>query len=278
MEILEIGFQPLHDLDGILNRGLVDIDLLEAAHQRPVLLEELTVFLVGCRSDAADGSRRQRRLEQVGRIHRATRGGTCTNHGVNFIDEHDRAGHLLDFLDHLLEAFLEIAAITRSGEQRPHVERKDRAVLQHFGNIALDDALGQAFSDGRLADTGVAHIERVVLGAAAQDLNGAVDLGLPADQRINLAGSGLLVEVHAIGFECVACRLGIFVAHRSLILIHAAHRARFRRAGPLCDPMGNIVYRVVACHLLLLQEVCGMAFALGKDRNQYIGAGHFFAS
>jgi len=35
-------------------------------------------------------------------------------------------------------------------------------------------------------------------------LNGAVDLGLAADQRIDLAFLGLLVEVDAIGLERVA--------------------------------------------------------------------------
>ena len=62
------------------------------------------------------------------------------------------------------------------------------AILQHFGHLALDDALGEAFGDRRLADAGITDIERVVLGAAAQDLDRAVDLGLAADQRIDLAG------------------------------------------------------------------------------------------
>jgi hypothetical protein len=45
-----------------------------------------------------------------------------------------------------------------------------------LGHVALDDLLGQAFGDCRLADAGIADIERVVLGPAAQDLDGAVDL------------------------------------------------------------------------------------------------------
>ena len=62
------------------------------------------------------------------------------------------------------------------------------ASVQHLRHVALDDALGQALGDRRLADAGIADIERVVLGAAAQDLDGAVDLGVAADQRIDLAG------------------------------------------------------------------------------------------
>jgi hypothetical protein len=36
--------------------------------------------------------------------------------------------------------------------------------------------------------------------------------------------------------------------------------------------------RVVAGHVLLLQEVGGVAFALGKDGHQHVGAGYFLAA
>ncbi len=187
VELLIIGLQALHDLDRVVDRRLVHVDLLEAPHQRAVLLEELAELLVGGRADAADRARRQRRLQQVRRIHRAAGGGAGADHGVDLVDEQDRAGILLEFLDDLLQPLLEIAAIAGAGEQRAHVEREDRGVLQHFRHVALDDALGQALGDRRLADAGIADIERVVLGAAAEHLDGAVDLGLAADQRIDLA-------------------------------------------------------------------------------------------
>ena len=58
VELLEVGLQALHDLDRVGHRRLVDVDLLEAAHERPVLLEVLAVFLVGGRADAAQRARR----------------------------------------------------------------------------------------------------------------------------------------------------------------------------------------------------------------------------
>ena len=60
--ILEIGFQPFEDLDGVGDGRLVDVDLLEAADQRPVFLEILPVFLVGRGADAAHRAGRQRGL------------------------------------------------------------------------------------------------------------------------------------------------------------------------------------------------------------------------
>jgi hypothetical protein len=47
VELLEIGLLALEDLDRIRHGRLVDVDLLEAAHQRAILLEVLPVFLVG---------------------------------------------------------------------------------------------------------------------------------------------------------------------------------------------------------------------------------------
>ncbi len=107
-------------------------------------------------------------------------------------------------------------------------------VLQHFRNVALDDALGEALGDRRLADAGIADIERVVLRAAAEHLDGAVDLGLAADQRIDLAGPRLLVEVDAVGGQRVLLLLlAVLALPRrcpavALVFLGAARRARFR--------------------------------------------------
>ena len=42
--------------------------------------------------------------------------------------------------------------------------------------------------------------------------------------------------------------------------------------------MADVIDRVVAGHFLLLQEIGGVAFALGENRDQHIGAGDFFAA
>src|SRR6185295_16960195 len=51
--LLEARAQPTQDLDRFGNRRLDDIDLLEAARERMVLLEDAAVLLVGRRADAA---------------------------------------------------------------------------------------------------------------------------------------------------------------------------------------------------------------------------------
>ena len=64
-----------------------------------------------------------------------------------------------------------------------------------FGHLAFDDLLREALDDGRLADAGVADEEGVVLAAAREDLDGAVDLVLAADERIDVPFGGLLLRL-----------------------------------------------------------------------------------
>ncbi len=198
---------------------------------------------------------------------------------MDFVDEHDRAGELLDLLDHLLEALFEIAAIARAGKQRAHVEGEDRRLGENFGHLAFDDTLGQAFGDRRLADAGIADEQRIVLLPAAEDLDGAADLRLAADQRVDATLARLLIEVDAIGFERIGLLLVLFAPFDGRrIVVDTAHGARLRHAGTLGDAVADVVDRVVAGHLLLLQEIGGVALALGKDGNQHVGAGDLLAA
>src|SRR5262245_57570932 len=45
-------------------------------------------------------------------------------------------------------------------------------------------------------------------------------------------------------------------------------------SASLYDAITNVVDRVVSRHLLLLQEIYGVALALSKDRDQHVGASH----
>ena len=180
-----LRLQAHQDLDGLGHRGLDHVDLLEAPRERVILLEDAAVFLVGGRADAADLAVGEHRLDEVGGIHDAAGGGAGADHGVDLVDEQDRAGLLLQLRDHRLQALLEVAAVLGAGDQRAHVERVDGAVGQHLGHLALDDQARQPFGDRGLADAGLADVQRIVLAAAAQDLDGALDLELAADQRID---------------------------------------------------------------------------------------------
>ena len=159
-------------------------------------------------------------------------------------------GIVLDLLHDGLQPLLEVAAIARAGEQRAHVEREDRGILQDFRHLALDDLAGKTFGDGGLADAGIADEQRIVLLPAAQHLDRAQHLRLAADQRIDLAVARLAIEVDAIGVERVLAGFALLAFH-GLVLVDAAHVARLRgMPGRLAMPW--LMYwtaskRVISC-------------------------------
>jgi hypothetical protein len=73
------------------------------------------------------------------------------------------------------------------GNHGAEVERHQLLALERFRHVVIDDAQRQAFGDGGLADAGLADQHGIVLGAAAQHLDGAADLLVAADHRIELA-------------------------------------------------------------------------------------------
>src|SRR6185436_8244669 len=100
------------------------------------------------------------------------------------------------------------------------------------------------------ANAGIAHEERIVLLPAAEDLNGAVDFSLAANERINLAFSGFSVQVDAIGFQRIGIALLLaaaigalaFAAGTGLLfLVNATHGTGLTHPGPLGNAVGNIV-------------------------------------
>ena len=74
----------------------------------------------------------------------------------------------------------------------PERSRDRRPLVQHLvGHIAHDDLPGQALGDGGLAHAGLTDQAGVVLGAAGENLDHPLDLPVPADDRVQLAGPGV---------------------------------------------------------------------------------------
>jgi hypothetical protein len=90
--LLERGAEARQDLHSVLDRRLVDVDLLEAAEESAILFEVVAELLVGGGADAADRAAAKRRLQQVRSIHRAAGRGAGADHGVDLVDEEDRIG------------------------------------------------------------------------------------------------------------------------------------------------------------------------------------------
>ena len=205
---LVLLLQAAQDRDGVLDRRLADEHRLEAAGQRRVLLDVLAVLVERGGADAVQLAAGQGGLQQVGGVHRPF-GLAGADQGVHLVDEQDdRALGGGDLVQHRLQPLLELAAVLRAGDQRAHVERHQLLVLQALRHVAVDDAQGQALDDGGLADAGLADQHRVVLGAAGQHLDGAADLLVAADHRVELLVAGGLGEVAGVALQRVIAFLG----------------------------------------------------------------------
>ena len=93
-----VGFvargQALQNAHALLCRGLLDIDLLEAARQRPIAFE-MSILLVRRRAHASQSPVGQPRLQQIRRIDRRPLRGARTQNRMNLVDEEDEALALL---------------------------------------------------------------------------------------------------------------------------------------------------------------------------------------
>ena len=108
----------------LLDRRLVDGDLLQPPRQRPILLDVLEL-LEGGRADDAQIAAGQQRLHQRREVHRAAGDGAGADRGVNFVDEEDRPRRDESALIDRLEPLFEVAAEAGAGEERAGVERED---------------------------------------------------------------------------------------------------------------------------------------------------------
>ena len=128
---------------------------------------------------------------------------------MHLVDEQDDAAlGRRDLGQDGFQPLLELAAIFGAGNQGAHVQRHDGLVAQGFGHVAVDDAQGQALDDGGLADAGFADQDGVVLGAAGQDLDGAADLFVAADDRVDLAVAGGQGQVAGVALQGVIAVFG----------------------------------------------------------------------
>jgi hypothetical protein len=134
------------------------------------------------------------------------------------------------------------------------------------------DAQGEALGEGRLAHARLAHEERVVLPAAAEHADGALDLQGATNERVDLARRGERVEVGRVLRERIArglvALLALFAPRRVRGLFPGALGQR-GLVGVLARAMGNIVDHVHALHALLVQEVQGVRLRLAKHRHQH---------
>jgi hypothetical protein len=204
-------FQAAKDGDGVFDIGLADENNLEAAFEGGIFFDVLAVLVERGGADGAQFAASQRGLEHVGGVNGAF-GGAGADQSVQLVDEKNYCPcRVFDFLQDGFEAVFEFAAIFCAGQHGAEIERDDALVLEDFGHVAGNDALGEAFDDGGLADAGFADEHGIIFRAAGENLDHAADFFVAADDGIELAAAGLLGEVASVAFESLILGFGILV-------------------------------------------------------------------
>ena len=143
-----------------------------------------------------------------------------------------------------------------------------RVSCKRFRNVLLVDAQRQPLGDGGLAHPRVAHVDGVVLAPPAQHVDGAGDLVVAADERVQQALGGLLHQLGGEGFQRIALRrLPAF-----LVLLRPGSvrlRLLLRQLG---DAVGDVVDEVEAADVLGFQQVAGVALLLTVHGHQQVAA------
>jgi hypothetical protein len=263
--------ESVQDSDRLLDGGLVDVDPLEAALECPVPLE-VAVLLVGRRSHAPELAGLEERLQHARGVDGCPLSGARAENRVDLVDEQDRLRPLLHRSDERLESRLEVAAVTRPREQRPHVDGEDLRPLEHLGHAPLVDAEREPLGDGGLADPGLPDEHRVVLGPPRQHVDRPLDLRVAPDERVDLSPRGALGQVRRERGQRVGDRLLVVLEHGG-----AAIRIRLRlfvARRELRDPVRHVPQHVETRDPLPAEQGDGVRVGLLEDRRDEIARLH----
>ena len=196
------------DRDRVFDRRFFDQKRLEPAGEGRVFFDVFAVFVERGGANAVQFAAREGGLDEVGGIHR-TVGFTRADEDVHFVDEKDDfTGGIGDFAQHGLQAFLELTTIFRPRNQRAHVERHQRLVAKALGHVAVDDAQGEAFGNRGFTDAGLPDQDGVVFSAARQNLHGAADFFVAANDRVDLAVARRFGQVAGVFVERIVVVFG----------------------------------------------------------------------
>ena len=257
--------EPAQDGDGVLDGRLADEHLLEPPLQGGVLLDALAVLVERRRADQPQLAAGQHGLEHVARVHGALAARAGADDGVQLVDEgDDLAVGAGDLLEHGLEPLLELAAVLGAGDHRGQVERDQLLAAQRLGDVAGDDALGEPLDDGGLADAGLADEDRVVLGAPGQHLHDAADLGVAADDRVELAVAGGCGQVDAVLLERL---VGALRAARESTVTPTAQRGMAASIAAASRPKSPV--RARPSSRWSVETKCHPCDAIGDGRLQH---------
>ena len=198
--VLIVFLDAKEDLIGVLDGRFVDFDGLEAALQSGILLDVPTVFVERRGTDDLDLTAGQSGFHDVRGIHVAF-GIARAHEVVDLVDEEDDVALRLDFVDEPLHTAFELTAELGARHESGEVQKVDLLVGEFRRHFPVRDAFREPFGDGGLTDAGFTDETGVVLRTSAEDLDGAVDLLVSADDVVEFPIAGSRSQVGAVEAE-----------------------------------------------------------------------------
>ena len=230
------------------------------------------------RANHAEIAGDQHGLDERREVHRAASRRTGTDSGVDLVDEENRPVPLRQCSDDCLEALLEVAAKARASQQGGAVERKDLGAFERRRNFGLEQSKRQTFGKRRLAYAGLAHEHGIVLPSAAEDLDGSLQLGLAADEGIEMASGRAFAEIDSVGAQRVLGGLRglvIFVGPAPWGGLGVGRVGVRRHLG---NAVRDEIQDVQARDALGGEELCRERLRLLKHRGEDVSGAHLIAS
>ena len=192
---------------------------------------------------------------------------------MHLVDKEDRVRARGQRVDDRLEALFEVSPEPGAGEQRRGVQREHLCPAEPRRHVIVKEPTGQPFGQRRLPHTGVANEDGIVLAPTAENLEGALQLIVTTDQRVQLALAGAVGEAERKRRERVArCRPAFAAGPRLGPLASLARTVGGRHLG---DAMRDVVQDIQSRNALRLQQLGRKRVGLLQSRRQHVAEPDF---
>ena len=179
--------QRLQHFYGRLNTWLTDKHRLQPPCQCLVLLNTLPILVQRSCPNTLELAPSQRWFQHIASIN-GSLSSASANHSMHLINKQDNlAAGLTNLVHHRLQPLLKLTPKLAASNQRPHIQSNYPFVLKGIRHITSRHFLGQAFSNSRFADTGLADNYGVILGAPSQYLHHPFYLIITPNDRIEFS-------------------------------------------------------------------------------------------
>ena len=258
--------QALQYLDRLRNFRRIDNDRLKTPFQGCVLFNTFPVFIQrGC-ANALQFPARKCRFDDIGRIH-CSFGAAGTHNGVQFVNKEDHFSGSAHFVQYRFDAFFKLTAVLGARHHQGKIQSKNHFVVQKFRYGFVDDRLCQTFDDSSFAHPGFTDQHRVVFGAAAENLDGALYFIFAPDHRIKRSLGGKFGQIAAESIQsrqiAAVARLGIAVG----IAVFAGIAAVVGQIIRVEGGKNHLPHRI-NIGIQIAQRPCRCAFPIPEQRQQ----------